>query len=199
MAKTRHHYLMQYIAKVLVLGAALVAGPGAALAVCPPAQDNAAALHRLFEQVQTAASEREARALSRQMWELWLQAPDETAQSVLDRGMARRSSFDFLGAMADFERLVEYCPDYAEGYNQRAYVHFLRSDLEFALADLDRALMLSPDHVPALSGRALTLLGLGRINEAREQLYAALALNPWIPERALLLPGAPLAPRGEDI
>ncbi|RVT85943.1 tetratricopeptide repeat protein [Rhodobacteraceae bacterium CCMM004] len=122
------------------------------------------------------------------MWEIWTDAPDEIAQALLDDGMARRSSYDFLGAQAAFDRLVGYCPDYAEGYNQRAFVAFLRQDYAAALEDLDRALARAPSHVGALSGKALTLMGLGRMDAAQETLRAALRLNPWIPERGLLLP-----------
>ena len=108
--------------------------------------------------------------------------------------MAARGSYDFLGAIDAFDRLVEYCPDYAEGYNQRAFVNFLREDYEAALPDLDRALERSPRHVAALSGKALTLMGLGRGDEAQEVLREAVELNPWIPERGLLqeLPGEEL-------
>ncbi|KIQ68444.1 TPR repeat protein [Wenxinia marina DSM 24838] len=64
-------------------------------------------------------------------------------------------------------------------------------DYEAALDDLDTALALNPDHVAALSGRALTLMGLGRMDEGQAALRAALALNPWLGERAMLieLPG----------
>ncbi|WP_367834162.1 tetratricopeptide repeat protein [Wenxinia marina] len=94
-------------------------------------------------------------------------------------------------ARALFGRLVDYCPDYAEGYNQRAFAAFLVQDYEAALDDLDTALALNPDHVAALSGRALTLMGLGRMDEGQAALRAALALNPWLGERAMLieLPG----------
>ncbi|MEM6660474.1 MAG: tetratricopeptide repeat protein, partial [Pseudomonadota bacterium] len=51
----------------------------------------------------------------------------------------------------------------------------------------------------AISGRALTLLGLQRLEEARAALSQALDLNPWLSERALLAPGGPLEPPGQDI
>jgi len=31
--------------------------------------------------------------------------------------MTKRSTQDFVGAMQDFTRLIDYCLDYAEGYN----------------------------------------------------------------------------------
>ena len=115
--------------------------------------------------------------------------------------MRKRDAFDFVGALADFDRLVAYCGDYAEGYNQRAYIHFLREDYDNALIDLDIALelQLQPLHVAAQSGRALTLMKLGRIPEARAQLLVAVENNPWLSEAALLAKGAPLGLVGDDI
>ncbi|SDD33304.1 tetratricopeptide repeat protein [Ruegeria marina] len=166
---------------------------------CPEAPDHSAQINRLIAEIRVAPNEGQARELSSRMWEFWADAPDEQAQAILDRGMSRRSSWDLLGALDDFNRLVAYCPDYAEGYNQRAFVNYLRQDFAAALVDLDRALELSPTHVAAMSGRALSLLGLSRIDEAREELQQALELNPWLPERGLVAPGGPLEPKGKDI
>ncbi|SLN55413.1 lipoprotein NlpI [Falsiruegeria litorea R37] len=137
--------------------------------------------------------------MSNKMWTYWADAPNEQAQSILDRGMAKRAAWDLLGAREDFDALIAYCPKYAEGYNQRAFVHFLSQNFQAALLDLDQALALSPDHVAALSGRALSLLGLNRIDEARETLQSALEMNPWLPERGMLDAGGALAPKGQDI
>ena len=166
---------------------------------CPPAPDIAGELNVLIDAANAAVDEKGGRAVSDQMWELWLRAPDTPAQDVLDRGMRQRGNFDFVGAFESFDALVEYCPKYAEGYNQRAFISFLREDFAAALVDLDRALALSPDHVGAQSGRALTLMNLGRKDEARTQLQAALENNPWLAERHLLADGAPLGPEGQEV
>ncbi|MFW8634123.1 tetratricopeptide repeat protein [Cribrihabitans pelagius] len=175
----------------LLLAAVL---PAIASAGCPPAPDHSQPLEQLLAEVQSAPGEQEARLITNRMWQYWADAPDAQAQEILDRGMTRRAGFDLLGALADFDALIAYCPDYAEGYNQRAFVHYLRRDFASALADLDRALALSPRHVAALSGRALSLYGLARMEEARTALATALLLNPWLPERSLAAPGGPLAP-----
>ena len=166
---------------------------------CPPPPDHGEQLDALIAQVQTAADAEAARDLTNQMWALWADAPNDQAQEILDRGMTRRSGFDLLGAIQDFDRLVQLCPSYAEGYNQRAFAHYLRQDYGAALVDLDAALVLSPRHIGALSGKALSLYGLGRLDEARIALSRALELNPWLPERGLAAPGGPLAPKGQDI
>lgn len=161
---------------------------------CPEAPDHSVTLDALLGDLQTAAGDMEARSVSNRMWELWLDAPDEPSQAMLDEGMRFRSSFDYLGAMERFDKLVNYCPFYAEGYNQRAFIHFLREDFAAALPDLDRALEINPRHVGALSGKALTLLALGREADGQRVLREAVALNPWLNERALLkpLPGSDL-------
>ncbi|MEM8577624.1 MAG: tetratricopeptide repeat protein [Pseudomonadota bacterium] len=172
--------------------------PGLALA-CGPAADKTPELQSLVDAARAAPSEAAGRNVAGQMWTVLLRAPDAAAQEILDAGLARRDVFDFAGALAAFERLITYCPDYAEGYNQRAYVNFLRGNYEAALPDLDRALAREPLHVGAQSGRALTLMELGRRAEARDQMLAAVENNPWLSERALLMKGAPLGPLGTDL
>jgi len=115
---------------------------------------------------------------------------------MLDRGMSRRSVFDFAGALSDFEALIAYCPDYAEGYNQRAFVHYLRQDYPAAIDDLTQTLSIVPDHIGAASGLALTLLDMGREDAGQAALRYALSLNPWLPERARLKPDAEDAETG---
>ena len=169
---------------------------GAAMAgTCPAVPDHSVALARLVEEVREAGDAAAAQAVVGRMWALWAEAPDQAAQAALDRGMRMRDIRDFTGALAEFSWLVGYCPDYAEGWNQRAFVHFLTGDHEAALPDLSRALELNPAHLGALSGRALTLMALGREAEALADLRVAVGLNPWLPERGLLkgAGGAPAA------
>jgi len=156
-------------------------------------------LQALVDRARAAPSEAAARGIAGEMWAVLLRAPDGTAQKILNAALARRDSYDFLGARAELDRLIAYCPNYAEGYNQRAYVAFLRGEYALAMPDLETALRLEPLHVGAQSGRALTLMNLGRIPEARTQMLAALENNPWLSERALVAKGAPLGPDGEDI
>ena len=180
----------------ILLAAAFLAMAETTLAACPMPADVKAELEGLITRAQTAENFHDGRQVSGEMWRVWLRAPDEVAQSALDAGMMRREVFDFAGAIAEFDRLVEYCPAYAEGWNQRAFAYYLQGGFDKALVDLDAALALQPLHVAAQSGRALTLMNLGRIDEAREQMLIAVKNNPWLSERALLEDGAPLGLKG---
>ncbi|MCR8828127.1 tetratricopeptide repeat protein [Pseudosulfitobacter koreensis] len=182
--------------KHLVLSAFVLCLSGPALAEgCPAPKDHAAELASLFEEARAAPTEAAARAAAEGLWKVYLRAPDADAQAILDRGLARRDAYDFLGAKGEFDRLIAYCPAYAEGWNQRAFVYYLQGDFVRALADLDEALARTPDHVAAQSGRALTLMQLGQRDDARAQMLEALDNNPWLSERALIAPGAPLGPQ----
>jgi tetratricopeptide (TPR) repeat protein len=186
--------------RILISIIGVVFAAGAAIGeTCPEPSDHSVELGGLIADIQAAQSDAEANPISKRMWALWAAAPNEQAQAILDRGMARFAAFDYVGALSDFDTLIEYCSTYAEGYNQRAFVNFLRQDYAAALGDLDQAIDLSPNHIGALSGRALTLLGLQRTKEARKALQMALALNPWLAERGLAAPGGPLEPKGQDL
>ncbi|MEM7076974.1 MAG: hypothetical protein AAGA28_01055 [Pseudomonadota bacterium] len=165
--------------------AVLFAGPAFATA-CPEPPDHAAALSALIQEARKAPDDLTGRAVSNKMWALWADAPDARSQDLLDEAMSRRDAHDYAGALTAADALVAYCPDYAEGYNQRAFIHFLQQDYAAALPDLERTIALSPRHVAARAGQALTLSALGRNAEAAIALRAALELNPWLSERHLL-------------
>ena len=105
---------------------------------------------------------------------------------MLQEGLALNRMGDRSASRAALSELIGYCPNYAEGYNQRAFAAFLSGDYEAALVDLDRAIDLQPVHLGALTGKALTLIEMGRTDEAQVVLRTALDINPWLAERALL-------------
>ena len=109
------------------------------------------------------------------------------AQALLDEGMSQRESYNLLGARQTLNRLVAYCPDYAEGYNQRAFIRFLRENYDAALEDLDKTLEMRPDHFAALSGKGLVFFRQGRTELSHKALREAVRLHPWLKERHMVV------------
>lgn len=166
------------------------AAPGeAGAAARPEARDAARAREReaLFAALAAAASETEARAIEGAIWRYWMEAPSAEAQALLDRAMERRVAYDFAGAIEILDELVALAPDYAEGWNQRATVRFLRQEFDKSLDDVERVLALEPWHFGALAGKALILMGQGRHGLAQQTLRRAVEIDPWLRERALLV------------
>jgi tetratricopeptide (TPR) repeat protein len=176
------------------LAALLLVLAAPASAECPALPDTSVEQARLTLALRRAPAEQVAREIQNRLWQIWLLAPDADAQAMLDRGLDLREGQDLEGSRAALDDLVAYCPDYVEGYNQRAYSAFLADDYRAALADLEVVIAMKPDHVPALAGLGLTLLALGRIEEARRALADAVRGNPWIAERSLLT-----SPPGQEL
>ena len=170
---------------IIVLVLSLAATP--AIAACPPWDGQPERFAALLAGIKDAPDQATGQALSDAMWNIWARAPDDEAQEMLVRGQSARESYDYDAAITAFDALVAYCPDYAEGYNQRAFIHFLRQDFEPALADLERALERNPEHIAARAGLALTLLNMGRFETGQAVLREALKMNPWLPERGFLV------------
>ena len=174
---------MKALASALALAVALSAG--AAQSACP-AQDLSASKDPLYALLKDSQTEPEGQALASELWDLYVIAPDDKAQDLLDRGVRylERGQFDTAETLLD--DLVSYCPDYAEGWNQRAFARFLQRDYDGALADIDRTLELEPRHFGALAGRGLTFLQQGRQLLAQQAIRQGLKVHPWLRERRFL-------------
>lgn len=159
---------------------------------CPAIEPDMETRNQLHDNLRDAQTEAEGRLIGGELWRIWTTAPDERAQSLLDLGREQIRYGEYAQAEAVLSELIEYCPDYAEGWNQRAFAKFLRQDYENALQDISKALELEPRHFGALSGRAVTLINMGRIDIGHKALREALKLNPWLSERHML-------PQGQDI
>lgn len=153
---------------------------------CAENADIADEVAAVYTELQSARNELEARPLSALLWRAWTRAPDARAQEMLDVGMTARDVYDFDRAKRAFDALVAYCPNYPEGYNQRAFVAFLREDYASALTDLELTLDRDPTHVAAIAGLGLTLTKLGQIEAGQDALKRAVKLNPWLSERHLI-------------
>ena len=121
---------------------ALLAAP--AFAECPANPDISSKEASLYAQIQALPTGLGAAPLNGELWSLWTMAPDDTAQEMLDDGMEAMRLGDFGYATLRLEELISYCPDYAEGYNQLAFVHYLNLRFEPALERLKEAEVRSP-------------------------------------------------------
>ena len=147
--------------------------------------EDKAALDQLFVRLARAPDFATAQKLDKQIWSIWTSPSDpDLAARLLDVFEAR----DMRGmatAIALLDQLVVDYPDYAEGWNQRATLHFLTGNLEASLADCERVLALEPRHFGALSGQAIIHLQMGRRDLALKSMSAPLAVHPFLNEAGL--------------
>jgi len=172
----------------------------ALLSTQPAMADDKAEREALFRQLREAQSEREGRMVEDAIWRMWMaQGPTAAIREAVAEAMRKREVYDFAGALAILDGVVAKAPDYAEGWNQRAFIRFLRDDFDGSLDDIERALALEPLHFAALAGKATVLMRQGRIEPGQAALRRAVEIHPWLKERSMLIPILDEKTPGRDI
>ena len=181
MAALRHFVPMRVF--IILIFTAFTTG---ALAQCPKNPVISEELDEAYRSLKFAKFPRDAQVATDVLWSLWTRAPDNRAQRLLNRGMMNLRLGDLAAAEGFLSVLIKYCPDYAEGYNQRAFARYLAGNFEGALPDLARALSILPRHLGALSGKGITHLALGQPELAEIEFRKEMALNPFAADRDLI-------------
>jgi tetratricopeptide (TPR) repeat protein len=154
----------------------------------------AAEREMLFTALVKAANAREAAGISAKIWALWFRAPNAEAADLMRQAREHGAVRDYAGSNALLDKLIQAEPDWAEAWNQRATLRYIVHDFEGSLADIDRVLALEPKHFGALSGQAIILMHQGNMAAGQEALRRAVAIDPFLSERALLM-----GPKGQNI
>lgn len=135
-------------------------------------------LDDLFAHLQDVTEPQDVFATERKIWAIWLEAADEKAQRLLDAGIDAMNKGDHRSALDAFNKVVAVAPDFAEGWNKRATLHYIMGNLESSLDDIKKTLELEPRHFGALSGRGLVYANLDDLEKALIAFEDALAVNP---------------------
>jgi tetratricopeptide (TPR) repeat protein len=163
---------------VLLLGAA----PLSAFAA---GYTDSAALDELFAELKTASSAGQAADLTEQIWSLWFNPDVPELKARMAKASVAMNVGDLPAALSLLTAIVADYPDYAEGWNQRATLYYMLANYDSSLADIDKVLALEPRHFGALSGRVLIYLKQGKRGDALRDMIAALAIDPYLSEKAL--------------
>ncbi|MGI9395230.1 MAG: tetratricopeptide repeat protein [Boseongicola sp.] len=142
------------------------------------ADQNDPRLSKLFAEIREVSSPTEAAPIEAHIWAIWLETSDQPAASLLQIGLDAMQANDYIAALQAFDRLVTIAPDFAEGWNKRATVHYLVGNLEQSLDDIAATIFLEPRHFGALSGRGLVYISLEDFGRALVSFEAALEVNP---------------------
>ena len=137
-------------------------------------------LDGLFARLQATSSRPEAEAAQRQIWLIWTECDDSQADRLMQSGIQAMAARRHGLALQYFDRLVERAPDFAEGWNKRATVHYLMEDYAASVFDIERTLELEPRHFGALSGLGMIYDAIGEPAAALRSFEAAVAINPHL-------------------
>jgi tetratricopeptide (TPR) repeat protein len=152
----------------------LIAGPGQPTL----ADQDDPRLDGLFERLQTTSNPAEAHAVEQRIWRVWLEADDAGMNRLMQQGILAMRGQRYASALQAFDRMVEQAPEFAEGWNKRATVHFLMGNWRASVRDIQQTLALEPRHFGALFGLGLIYDALEQPEAALRSFEATLALNP---------------------
>lgn len=114
----------------------------------------------------------------RGLWLLWGRSGDTEIDRLMAAGVEQMQSARHPEAVATFSEVIRRKPDFVEGWNKRATVHYLAGDYRKSLADCDEVVKRNPFHFGALSGYGQIYFQLGDYDKALQWWRRALEVNP---------------------
>ncbi|MDG2251210.1 MAG: tetratricopeptide repeat protein [Gammaproteobacteria bacterium] len=121
------------------------------------------------------------RSTENQIWEIWFNHANEDVEQLVQMGVTRMNYNRYAEAMLIFTQLIENFPDYAEGWNRRATLHYILGNLDESVADIEKVLELEPRHFGALSGLGLVFLQQKQLSKAKQAFENLVDLHPNSP------------------
>lgn len=146
----------------------------AELAATPEAE----ALDALFADLKREPDPEAAQDIVAEIWTEWNDSGSATINLLMqwaEQAMAERR---FATALDFLDQVTVLRPDFPEGWNRRATLHFMMNDYGKAMSDIEQVLELEPRHFGALSGLAAIMLDAGNEEMALEALRRALEVYP---------------------
>ena len=132
------------------------------------ADQKAPQLDTLFEALTTAEDAAERRVIEGEIWQHWMAFPGgDTGGFIFDSGVQAMARGDLKVALDLMSEVIEDNPDFAEGWNKRATIHYMQGNYAESVSDIIQTLVLEPRHFGALSG-------LAQIYQRQEQYALAL-------------------------
>ncbi len=135
-------------------------------------------LDTLYQRLEQAETPERAQAVAKSIESLWRSSGSPTVDLLLARAMTLIGANEHDLALAILDTIVISAPEFAEGWSQRAMVHFQRRDFRAALGDLRRVLALEPRHFRALQGVAVILNEFGERERALDAYRRVLEIYP---------------------
>jgi tetratricopeptide (TPR) repeat protein len=135
-------------------------------------------LPALFQRLHDTDSPNIARLTEFMIWQIWGETGEPDLDRLMKEGEAAMAAEDFATAEARFTAVIAIKPNFAEGWNRRATMYYLRGDYAASLDDIEHVLELEPRHFGAISGLGVVNMAQDHDTAARDAFERVLALYP---------------------
>ncbi len=137
-------------------------------------------IEQLFSDLKRAGNEQAAARVSARILQEWSHSGSASVDLLMQWSQKAIDDKKNDVALDLLDQVVTLAPDYAEGWNRRATVHFIMDDYGKAMADLERVLRLEPRHFGALAGLATILKETERKDAAMHAYERLLDVYPML-------------------
>lgn len=145
------------------------------------ADQNDSRLEALFALLQTPTMPGQRQAIEAEIWAIWTDSGHQAINELMQQGTQAMQTRQYDKALAAFDDIIEQLPEFAEGWNKRATLHYLRQDYSASMRDVQRTLELEPRHFGALSGMGLIFMETGDPVGAIKAFEEVLKIHPHAP------------------
>ncbi|WP_304377207.1 hypothetical protein [Rhizobium alvei] len=135
-------------------------------------------LASLFGKLSRERNSEQAKTLADQIRGLQAQSGSATIDMLIGNADKAVSEQRYGAALDFLDQVTLLAPDFADGWNRRATVHYLMGNFPKAMADTAHVLALDAHHLNALSALANMLEDSGRDAQALQAWQAYLKLYP---------------------
>jgi tetratricopeptide (TPR) repeat protein len=137
-------------------------------------------LDRLFSDLKRERNDKAAGRIADRILRVWNDSGSASIDLMMQWTQKAIGQQKFDVALDFLDEIVTLQPDFAEGWNRRATVHFMMGNYAKSMADIDRTLELEPRHFGAISGLAQIMAATGRKQQALEAWRRVLAIYPML-------------------
>ncbi|MCP4071831.1 MAG: hypothetical protein GY742_08850 [Hyphomicrobiales bacterium] len=109
-------------------------------------------LDQLFSRLKTEADSKKAKHIERAIWQRWTQSGSDTIDLLMKWSAKAMKEENWAAAFDLLDQVVVLAPHYAEGWNRRATLYFLRSQYGRSMHDIEQVLKLETRHFGAMAG-----------------------------------------------
>ncbi len=135
-------------------------------------------LDTLFAALKRERDAEKARGIAEQIRLEWQDSGSATVNLLMQWAAKAVADSKQPSALDLYDQVIALAPDYVEGWNQRATLHYQMSNYRKSMSDINRVLALEPRHFGALAGMAAILTASGKDELALRAWEQFLAVYP---------------------
>lgn len=139
-----------------------------------------ARLEKLFSDLKRERNPRGAERIANFIREEWGKSGSASIDLMMGWSAKAMEDKKFDVALDFLDQVTMLAPDYAEGWNRRATVHYMMDSYAKSMSDIEHTLRLEPRHFGALSGMAEIFKIYGRKQAALDAYSRVLAVYPML-------------------